>query len=43
MTDLKKRYTEALMNTFGPPKLVLTRGDLADALGIPNVHVNRVL
>ena len=26
MTDLKKRYSEALMNTFGPPKLVLTRG-----------------
>jgi hypothetical protein len=24
-------------------ELVLTRGDLADALGIPNVHVNRVL
>jgi acetylornithine/N-succinyldiaminopimelate aminotransferase len=29
MTDhqhLKQRYTHALMNTFGPPKLVLTRG-----------------
>jgi acetylornithine aminotransferase len=27
MTDLKGRYAEALMNTFGPPKLVLTRGE----------------
>ena len=26
MTDLQKRYAESLMNTFGPPKLVLTRG-----------------
>jgi acetylornithine/N-succinyldiaminopimelate aminotransferase len=25
--DLHGRYTESLMNTFGPPKLVLTRGD----------------
>jgi acetylornithine/N-succinyldiaminopimelate aminotransferase len=24
--DLKARYSESLMNTFGPPKLVLTRG-----------------
>ncbi len=27
MTDLKARYAESLMNTFGPPKLVLTRGE----------------
>jgi acetylornithine/N-succinyldiaminopimelate aminotransferase len=27
MTDLKARYSDALMNTFGPPKLVLTRGE----------------
>ncbi len=27
MTDLKGRSAEALMNTFGPPKLVLTRGE----------------
>jgi acetylornithine/N-succinyldiaminopimelate aminotransferase len=27
MTDLKSRYANALMNTFGPPKLVLTRGE----------------
>ncbi|HET9420606.1 MAG TPA: acetylornithine transaminase [Nocardioides sp.] len=27
MSDLKQRYAGALMNTFGPPKLVLTRGD----------------
>jgi acetylornithine/N-succinyldiaminopimelate aminotransferase len=27
MTDLKQRYAESLMNTFGPPKLVLTRGE----------------
>jgi acetylornithine/N-succinyldiaminopimelate aminotransferase len=26
-TDLKDRYAAALMNTFGPPKLVLTRGE----------------
>ncbi len=26
MTDFKQRYADALMNTFGPPKLVLTRG-----------------
>jgi acetylornithine/N-succinyldiaminopimelate aminotransferase len=26
-TDLQKRYTESVMNTFGPPKLVLTRGE----------------
>jgi len=26
MTDFKQRYAGALMNTFGPPKLVLTRG-----------------
>jgi len=25
--DVKARYSESLMNTFGPPKLVLTRGD----------------
>src|SRR4051795_5227585 len=24
--DVTKRYTESLMNTFGPPKLVLQRG-----------------
>jgi acetylornithine/N-succinyldiaminopimelate aminotransferase len=27
MTDLFDRYGAALMNTFGPPKLVLTKGD----------------
>jgi acetylornithine aminotransferase len=27
MSDLKQRYAGALMNTFGPPKLVLTRGE----------------
>ena len=27
MTDVKARYAEALMNTFGPPKLVLARGE----------------
>jgi acetylornithine aminotransferase len=27
MTDLKARYADALMNTFGPPKLVLTHGE----------------
>ncbi len=27
MGDLKARYAESLMNTFGPPKLVLTRGE----------------
>jgi acetylornithine/N-succinyldiaminopimelate aminotransferase len=26
-TDLQSRYAESLMNTFGPPKLILTRGD----------------
>ena len=26
-SDLKARYAESLMNTFGPPKLVLTRGE----------------
>ena len=26
MTDYQQRYAAALMNTFGPPKLVLTRG-----------------
>ncbi len=26
MSDLQQRYADALMNTFGPPKLVLTRG-----------------
>ncbi len=26
MSDLAGRYADALMNTFGPPKLVLTRG-----------------
>jgi acetylornithine/N-succinyldiaminopimelate aminotransferase len=26
MTDFKERYARALMNAFGPPKLVLTRG-----------------
>ncbi len=25
-TEIKKRYAAAVMNTFGPPKLVLTRG-----------------
>jgi acetylornithine aminotransferase len=27
MNDLKGRYADALMNTFGPPKLALTRGE----------------
>ncbi len=27
MADLQARYADALMNTFGPPKLVLTRGE----------------
>ena len=27
MSDLKQRYAGALMNTFGPPKLVLARGE----------------
>jgi len=27
MADLQQRYASALMNTFGPPKLVLTRGE----------------
>ena len=27
MSDLKARYAESLMNTFGPPKLVLSRGE----------------
>ena len=27
MNDLTSRYTEALMNTFGPPKLALVRGE----------------
>ena len=27
MTDLKARYAASLMNTFGPPKLVLARGE----------------
>jgi acetylornithine/N-succinyldiaminopimelate aminotransferase len=27
MSELKARYADALMNTFGPPKLVLTRGE----------------
>jgi acetylornithine/N-succinyldiaminopimelate aminotransferase len=27
MTDLKARYAESLINAFGPPKLVLTRGE----------------
>ena len=26
MSELKQRYADALMNAFGPPKLVLTRG-----------------
>jgi acetylornithine/N-succinyldiaminopimelate aminotransferase len=26
-TDLQARYADSLMNTFGPPKLVLTRGE----------------
>ena len=30
MTDLHARYAESLMNTFGPPKLVLTRGEGAN-------------
>ena len=25
--DLRQRYTGAVMNTFGPPRLVLTRGE----------------
>jgi acetylornithine/N-succinyldiaminopimelate aminotransferase len=28
--DLKARYADSLMNTFGPPKLVLTRGEGAN-------------
>ncbi|GGF35491.1 acetylornithine aminotransferase [Marmoricola endophyticus] len=27
MSELKERYAEAVMNTFGPPKLVLVRGE----------------
>jgi acetylornithine/N-succinyldiaminopimelate aminotransferase len=27
MSDLRARYTDAVMNTFGPPRLVLTRGE----------------
>ncbi len=27
MSDLQARYAESMMNTFGPPKLVLTRGE----------------
>ena len=27
MMTLNDRYAEAVMNTFGPPKLVLTRGE----------------
>ncbi len=27
MNDLQGRYAESMMNTFGPPKLVLTRGE----------------
>src|SRR5436190_8425898 len=27
MTDLKQRYAVSLMNAFGPPRLVLTRGE----------------
>src|SRR3954470_15515768 len=27
MSDLQQRYAESMMNTFGPPKLVLTRGE----------------
>ena len=27
MSDLQQRYSAAVMNTFGPPKLVLTRGE----------------
>ncbi len=27
MSDLQARYADALMNTFGPPKLVLSRGE----------------
>jgi acetylornithine/N-succinyldiaminopimelate aminotransferase len=30
MDDLKARYADSLMNTFGPPKLVLTRGEGAN-------------
>jgi len=30
MSDLKARYADALMNAFGPPKLVLTRGEGAN-------------
>ena len=27
MSDVQARYAESMMNTFGPPKLVLTRGE----------------
>ena len=27
MSDLATRYTASVMNTFGPPRLVLTRGE----------------
>ena len=27
MSDVSSRYSDAVMNTFGPPKLVLTRGE----------------
>ena len=27
MSDVQERYTGAVMNTFGPPKLVLVRGE----------------
>src|SRR5919107_417164 len=27
MSDLRARYSDAVMNTFGAPKLVLTRGE----------------
>jgi acetylornithine aminotransferase len=27
MSDVRARYAESMMNTFGPPKLVLTRGE----------------
>ena len=27
MSDVQQRYAESMMNTFGPPKLVLTRGE----------------
>ena len=33
MSDVQARYAESLMNTFGPPKLVLTRGEGALRLG----------